>query len=79
MPEGGLLASLRRSRPASEEDRCSPALFTASLPLSAPLPSDLPAGRTAGGGEGAGTGQGRGGALANPFLPVCTDCAPRKA
>lgn len=44
MPEGGFLASPRRSRPASEEERCSPAFLTASLPLSAALPSGLPAG-----------------------------------
>lgn len=43
MPEGGFLASLRRSRPASEEERCSPVFFTASLPLSVALPSGLPA------------------------------------
>lgn len=43
MPEGGFLASPRRSRPASEEERCRPALFTASLPLSVALPSGLPA------------------------------------
>lgn len=42
MPEGGFLASPRRSRPASEEERCRPALFTASLALSAALPSGLP-------------------------------------
>lgn len=42
MPEGGFLASLRRSRPASDEERCSPVFFTASLPLSVALPSGLP-------------------------------------
>lgn len=41
MPEGGFLASLRRSLPASEEERCSPVFFTASLPLSVALPSGL--------------------------------------
>lgn len=43
MPEGGFLASLRRSRPASEEERCSPGFFTASLLLSVALLSGLPA------------------------------------
>lgn len=43
MPEGGFFASPRRSRPASEEDRCSPAFLAASLPLSVALPSGLPA------------------------------------
>lgn len=42
MPEGGFLASLRRSRPASEEERCNPVFFTVSLPLSVALPSGLP-------------------------------------
>lgn len=44
-PEGGFLASVMRSRPASEEERCRPVLFTDSLLLSVPLVSGLPAGQ----------------------------------
>lgn len=43
MPEGGFLASGERgSLPASEDDRCSPAVFKLSLDLSVAFCSGLP-------------------------------------